>query len=152
MSREADDCKDPLAGRGDEVEPLWGRGLRFVLVGELMNRQEMTVAQMAAYLVEQGHVLEGRASKVISDALRWEVRNGRVGRLGRGRYRYRSAPSTTRSRIRTFAVRCSSWQAARRRGGVLPLTPLDPRSLVAAERLAPQPAPPWRRMGWLWST
>jgi hypothetical protein len=40
------------------------------------------------------------------DALRWEVRRGRVVRLGRGLYRYCRAPASTARRIRLFAARC----------------------------------------------
>ena len=48
-----------------------------------------------------------RQSKSISDALRWERRYGRVGRLGRGRYGPGSMPRGTEHRIhqRVLALR-----------------------------------------------
>ncbi|MGF1596932.1 MAG: hypothetical protein ACFCVK_08355, partial [Acidimicrobiales bacterium] len=55
---------------------LRGRGLRFVLVAELMARGEATVAELVQVVVGAGFDVAGRASKVISDALRWEVRRG----------------------------------------------------------------------------
>lgn len=62
-------------------------------VAELARRCEMVG-------VEWG---DRRASKVISDALRWEIGWGRVGRAGRGRYRFVGAPRTTMRRIRVQA-------------------------------------------------
>ena len=44
--------------------PLRGRGLRFVLVGELMAHRQRTVAQLAAAVQGYGFELSGRASKV----------------------------------------------------------------------------------------
>jgi hypothetical protein len=41
-----------------------------------------------------------RPNKVLADALRWEVRRGRVERVAHGRYRLRSLPDTTRRRAR----------------------------------------------------
>jgi hypothetical protein len=52
----------------------------------------------------------GRPSKEIADALRWEVRRGRVVRLGRGRYAPGEVAKVTRHRMR------GRIEAARRRG------------------------------------
>ncbi len=46
----------------------------------------LTVADLVAGLDGDGCVTRGRASKDVSDALRWEVARGRVWRLGRGHY------------------------------------------------------------------
>ena len=73
---------DPTSNCPDQSRrPLRGRGLRFVLVDELMSRRSMTVAEMVTVMAGHGFNIEGRASKAISDALRWEVRRGRVVRL-----------------------------------------------------------------------
>lgn len=85
-------------------EALRGRALRCVLVSELMNREEMTVADMVSLLDRLGFALDGRISKAVSDALRWEIGRGRVARIGRGRYRYLGAPPTTAWRIRRLAA------------------------------------------------
>jgi len=115
----------------DGACPLAGRALRFVLVAELMKRPEMTVAEMTAVVDRYGHQLTGRASKVVSDALRWEVRRGRVVRLGRGLYRYCRAPASTARRIRLFATRCHNHPTA-----------------TGADRVEP----PWADLRWLWVT
>lgn len=133
------------------VPELRGRGLRFVLVDELMRRREATVAELVAALADQGHVLAGRASKVISDALRWEVRRGRVTRRRRGCYRYERAPRTTARRIRLFAARCRTWLVAVMRGQEPPPTPPDPRAYPLWVMARPED-PPWRYLGWLWVT
>ena len=54
-------------------------------------------------LDDAGFILPGRASKEISDSLRWEVGRSRVRRLGRGRYAAGSMPGSTRRRIRKRA-------------------------------------------------
>jgi hypothetical protein len=113
--------------------PLAGRALRFVLVAELMKRPDMTVAEMTAVVHRYGHQLTGRASKVVSDALRWEVRRGRVVRLGRGLYRFCRAPASTARRIRLFAARCH-------------------RHTTTAAAGADRVEPPWADLRWLWVT
>jgi len=94
---------------------LRGRPLRYVLASIISATRPsasnpagvVTVAQLVAQLQADGFVFAGRPSKVISDALRWEVRRGRVARLDRGVYRWVGAPQSTRSRIsrRVRAVR-----------------------------------------------
>ena len=141
-----------------DPEPLRGRGLRFVLVNELMKRPSMTVAEMVTTMARYGYDLGGRASKVISDALRWERRRGRVARLARGVYAYHRAPATTARRIKRFAETCHGWIVAFTRHETPPPTPPDPRQppdLSDFDDLhAPTTttAPPWARLGWLWST
>lgn len=83
---------------------LDGRRLRRVLVVWLMDaRRPMSVGELAALLARAGLSVRGRPGKVISDALRWEVRRGRVLRLGRGRYQVGAVPRTTGWRIRKEA-------------------------------------------------
>ncbi|MGI9595457.1 MAG: hypothetical protein ACR2QK_04820 [Acidimicrobiales bacterium] len=132
---------------------LSGRSLRFILVDELMNRASgtVTVAELVHSVAEHGYQLRGRASKTISDALRWEVGRGRVIRTGRGRYRYRRAPRSTARRIRIFARRCHTWVVAATRGQQPPPTPPDPRKPTWRPWPTPREAP-WEHLGWLWAT
>jgi hypothetical protein len=142
--------------------------LRFVLVDELMARSSMTVSGMVAALGRQGYDLGGRASKVVSDALRWEVRRGRVVRLGRGLYRYGAAPASTARRIRLLATRCRAWIAARRAArptpepvahpwaagptpGLRATAQQAPSATVAPSRTSAPEPPPWSNLNWLWN-
>ena len=151
------------------MDPLRGRGLRFVLVDELMNHPSMTVAQMVTTIADHGYDVGGRASKVISDALRWKQRRGRVIRLARGVYAYHRAPATTARRIKRFAETCHRWIVAARRHEPPPPTPTDPRQPqdqpaihdvehLDTTNLSPTPTrtvthtPPWTHLGWLWAT
>ena len=129
--------------------PLRGRALRFVLLDELMGREEMTVAEMSAVVVERhGFDLGGRASKIISDALRWEVRRGRVIRLGRGRYRFSHAARSTTRRIGILATRCRAWVVAIMRTRFIP-APL-PAGVWGADSPGRRPGdPPWADLAWL---
>jgi hypothetical protein len=112
----------------------------------------MTVAEMVTVLADHGFHLTGRASKVISDALRWEIARGRVVRLARGLYRYHRVPGTTARRIELFAHRCRLWLAALRHGRRPPPTPRDPRATPWSAATHDPSLPPWWRMGWLWTT
>jgi hypothetical protein len=58
-----------------------------------------TVRAMVGKLAADGYTVWGRASKVVSDALRWEIRNGRVVRIRRGVYGINRIPRSTRHRI-----------------------------------------------------
>ena len=96
---------------------LRGRPLRYVLASIISATRPsasnpagvVTVAQLVAQLQADGFVFAGRPSKVISDALRWEVRRGRVARLDRGVYRWVGAPQSTRSRISRRVRAVSRW-------------------------------------------
>nr|WP_234781395.1 hypothetical protein [Mycobacterium tuberculosis] len=57
-----------------------------------------------------GFGVRGRASKVVSEALRWEIGRDRVYRLGRGRYGPGYIPRSTEYRIhqRVLALRASA--------------------------------------------
>ncbi|MEZ5412313.1 MAG: hypothetical protein R2761_30045 [Acidimicrobiales bacterium] len=143
---------DHLAGSSASVPPLRGRALRFVLVDELMKRDEMTVAEMVAVLVQRhGFDLGGRASKIISDALRWETRRGRVVRVGRGRYRFAHAARSTTRRIGVLASRSRAWVVAIMRRPVTPQAPIA-WILAAPGAVAPPPQPPWVDLRWLRNT
>lgn len=99
-SRAASQC--PATGYVplDTHNALHGRDLRYVLT-HYISRGYRTVAELVNQLAEDGFTVWGRASKVVSDALRWEVRNGRVRRIRRGHYGIATIPRTTFYRIRT---------------------------------------------------
>lgn len=73
--------------------------LRYVLTWYLRELGPLTVAELARLVDDSGFRLRGRASKAISDALRWEIGHGRVIRLGRGRYGPGRVPRGTAYRI-----------------------------------------------------
>ncbi len=135
------------------IPPLRGRALRFVLVDELMRHGgEMRVAELVAALVHRhGFDLGGRASKVISDALRWETRRGRVVRLGRGRYRFSHTARSTARRIGILATRSRAWVVAimRRPNPQVALVPAHPVTVIGG--LGPS-RPPWADLAWLRNT
>jgi hypothetical protein len=76
---------------------LTGIDLRYALTMYLLQHGPTTVNELIEALEWQGFSISGRASKEISDALRWERRRGRVRRLARGPYgrgMFRARPST----------------------------------------------------------
>ncbi|HEY7052679.1 MAG TPA: hypothetical protein VH496_11195 [Mycobacterium sp.] len=83
-----------------EKRCLRGTDLRYVLTHYLQAHGPMTIAQLTSMLEQDGFETAGRASKAISDALRWEVRRGRVGHGRRGRYGPGWMPRSTEHRIR----------------------------------------------------
>ncbi|MEM7273555.1 MAG: hypothetical protein AAF547_10780 [Actinomycetota bacterium] len=129
---------------------LYGRALRFVLVELIGQRGTMTVAEMTAEVASAGYPVEGRLSKVISDALRWEVARGRVTRLRRGVYRIGQAPASTARRIRVFARACRAWILAQSAGESPPSTPRDPRRYPWWPPEDPL-REPWQNTAWIWS-
>lgn len=81
---------------------LVGRKLRYWLTITLVDAQDVvTVASLGERLEASGLAVAGRTSKVISDSLRWEVRRGRVQRVGRGRYVACRFPRQTLAWMRT---------------------------------------------------
>jgi hypothetical protein len=83
------------------MDELRGIELRYALVVLLLDRGQPTdVKAMVAALEAGGRRLAGRPGKAVSDALRWEVRRGRVVRLGRGRYAPGRMPRSTEWYIR----------------------------------------------------
>ena len=55
--------------------------------------------ELIAGLAYWGFAVDGRPSKTVSDALRWERRRGRVMRRGRGLYSAGEMPRSTEHRI-----------------------------------------------------
>ena len=73
---------------GDQLQrPISGLRLRELLVLILLGRAApTTVAALVAAVEALGFRIEGRAGKVVSDQLRYEIARGRVHRVGRGLY------------------------------------------------------------------
>jgi len=92
------------------------------------------VADLVDALDAGGFAVAGRTSKVISDALRWEVARGRVRRLGRGLYcQVGRIPRSTLRRMRARVA-----ESATRSHVPVRAQPLrSPRPLVSPEG-------PWR--------
>jgi hypothetical protein len=76
-----------------------GVELRYLLTTYLYDHGPATVEELVDALTYEGFDVGGRASKAVSDALRWEIAHGRVIRLGRGRYRPAWMPRATEYRI-----------------------------------------------------
>ena len=131
--------------------PLRGRGLRFLLVDELAKRDSMTVAEMVVMVRRYGFDLGGRESKIISDALRWELARGRVVKLARGVYRYGKVPISTARRIRIFAAAALDWIVAPTRTNNPTKTPSRSATGPIEHRNGSE-WPPWWRFDWLWQT
>lgn len=80
---------------------LVGRELRYVLTVHLLELGTRLLAELVQMLEANEFDVRGRPSKAVSDALRWEVRRGRVVRFERGRYGPGCMPASTRSRLRS---------------------------------------------------
>ncbi|MEY8014860.1 hypothetical protein [Mycobacterium servetii] len=78
---------------------LRGIELRYVLTMHLAHNGRSTVAEMIDALARQGFRVHGRASKAVSDALRWEAERDRVRRLRRGLYGPGYIPRSTEHRM-----------------------------------------------------
>jgi hypothetical protein len=78
---------------------LLGTALRYVLTHHLALHGPATVRELEEMLAWYGFKTNGRASKAISDALRWEMGRGRVFRRRRGLYVAFEMPRGTEHRI-----------------------------------------------------
>jgi hypothetical protein len=76
-----------------------GTDLRYLLTAYLFDHGPATVVELVDALTYHGFRTVGRASKSVSDALRWERAHGRVIRFRRGRYRPGCMPRGTEHRI-----------------------------------------------------
>ncbi len=89
---------------------LRGRPLRYLLVKILADAQHpLTVAELIVLCGDEGVVFDGRASKLISDALRWEQRAGRVKRPQRGVYTIGRVPRSTMRWIKQRTDQTRYW-------------------------------------------
>jgi len=86
---------------------LRGIELRYALVRLVQLIGPATIPELADGLLRWGFAVEGRPSKTISDALRWERQRDRVRRRGRGLYTAGAMPRSTEHRIiwRVVAMR-----------------------------------------------
>ena len=89
---------------------LRGIELRYALTLYLFQHGPTTIPDLIDALEYQGFDVPGRASKAISDALRWEIGRGRVRRLRRGLYGPGSMPRATEHRVhsRVLALRAEA--------------------------------------------
>jgi len=89
---------------------LRGIELRYVLTMHLARHGRADITELVQALSRYGFEFAGRPSKSISDALRWEMRYGRVRRHGRGVYGPGSMPRSTEYRInkRELALRAEA--------------------------------------------
>jgi hypothetical protein len=101
-------CPPPSEFVGDVVaacevvamKMLRGTELRYVLTMHLARNGRSTIGDLVDALAFHGFSVDGPANKLVSDALRWERRYGRVRRIGRGVYGPGEMPRGTEHRIR----------------------------------------------------
>jgi hypothetical protein len=115
----------------DEV-PVTGLNLRYVLSWQLVEAGSMvSLSELVRRVTAEGFAIAGRASKTVSDALRWEVGRGRAVRIGRGLYRAGVMPRQTKSRIRHRVAELRQRVVATRRDTPwLPPRPPDPNHIA----------------------
>ena len=83
------------------LDPLGGLLLRYAICVALQRHDRwMSVAEIVGVIERWGFTLPEAANKAVADAIRWEVRKGRVLKHGRGRYAYGHVPRTTEHRMR----------------------------------------------------
>ncbi|MGE2726783.1 hypothetical protein [Mycolicibacterium pulveris] len=78
-----------------EKKILRGIELRYVLTHNLDGHGQASIYEMLELLAHQGFAVVGNPSKAVSDALRWELRRGRVRRIRRGVYGPGTMPRST---------------------------------------------------------
>lgn len=76
-----------------------GIDLRYLLTAYLFDYGPATIGELVDALAYHGFRPAGRASKSVSEALRWEIFQGRAVRMRRGRYRPGKMPRSTAERI-----------------------------------------------------
>ena len=83
-----------------------GRELRYLLTMQLLESTEVSLDELISGVAASGFALDGRPSKAVSDALRWEDARGRARRVRRGVYQRGSMPRSTyywiRSQVRAL--------------------------------------------------
>ncbi|MGW0161238.1 hypothetical protein ACWDUN_18210 [Mycobacterium sp. NPDC003323] len=82
-----------------------GTDLRYLLVWMLWDEGPCGVSELVDRLASFGFGVDGRPSKTISDALRWEVRRGRLMRPYRDWYMLGDIPRSTEYRIHKRVLR-----------------------------------------------
>ena len=86
---------------------LRGTELRYTLIRLIQLIGPVTIPELVAALQRWGFAVEGRPSKTVSDALRWERRRDRVRQRERNLYSAGAMPRSTEHRIiwRVVALR-----------------------------------------------
>jgi hypothetical protein len=104
-----------------------GTDLRYLLTAYLFDHGPATVDELVEALMYHGFRPVGRASKSVSDALRWEIAHGRAIRFRRGRCGPGAMPRATEYRIfkRVRALH-DEVAALSLRGGQLQNPPIPP--------------------------
>jgi hypothetical protein len=107
--------------RADDPRVIRGRQFRYLLTTLLKEaRRPLTVAELVVLCEAEGVVFAGRPSKIVSDALRWEIGWRRVTRVSRGVYRFLRAPRSTTQWIRRRVTELRDYLAATRAGTAVP--------------------------------
>ncbi len=89
--------------------------MRYLVLAELIRSGDaMAVRDLVDRLGRQGILLPPKPSKVVSDAIRWEVRKGRVVKRGRGVYQLGHIPRSTRYWVLSKADACREWHTVNR--------------------------------------
>jgi hypothetical protein len=96
------------------VRRISGQELRYLVVLALVDDGcERSVSELVEVVVAAGGRLDEDAPrKQVADAIRWEIRRGRVRRTGWGRY---AAGSVPRSTVWFMRRRCAELRTARER-------------------------------------
>ena len=82
-----------------------GTDLRYLLTWLLCQDGPCGVGELIDRLAIYGIDVEGRPSKTVSDALRWEIRRGRLIRPHRDWYMLGDIPRSTEDRIHKRVLR-----------------------------------------------
>ncbi len=139
---------------------LRGRPLRYLLVTLLAEaNRPLAMPELIAACVAEGVVFDGRSSKLVSDALRWEVRNGRVVHVRRGVYQLGEMPRSTMHWIRRRTDQTRHWLRWAEGSGVpvsgspftKPLTGAE-QELIQSAKQAPWTDDSWVRPWPYWPT
>lgn len=139
---------------------LRGRPLRYLLITLLADEDRpLEVKELIAGCVANGVVFDGRASKVVSDALRWEIRSGRVVRLRRGVYSLGVVPRSTMHWIRRRTDQTRHWLCWAEESGIPAYgspytrpTSIAERKVIQAAKQSPWPEDSWVRPWPYWLT
>jgi hypothetical protein len=102
--RQLSDVVPPCHGVAMNGACVRGIELRYILTMHPLLHGPATVAELVEMLAWHGFETEGRASKAVSDALRWEIGRGRVRRIARALYGQGWVPRSTEYRIHQRAL------------------------------------------------